>query len=240
LLRNQESQRASFADRPALATRHRAASLGSVRDWLVSRKPSRAKVLGTLERVVVSVVFCRFAFVMLAAYEKVGVLSLILLVSEGLPVVLTLTRREANTLSDHPSDWLLALVGTTLPLLAVPVATITLVPAWLSGAIMLIGLYVQISAKAFLGRSFGLIAANRGVKVSGPYRFVRHPMYGGYTIIHVGCLLGFPSLWNLTLYSTELAIQIGRLLREERLLSQDPSYRDYAAQVRYRLIPMIF
>jgi hypothetical protein len=29
-------------------------------------------------------------------------------------------------------------------------------------------------------------------------------------------------------------------LREELLLSQDHSYRDYAARVRYRLIPMIF
>jgi protein-S-isoprenylcysteine O-methyltransferase Ste14 len=37
-----------------------------------------------------------------------------------------------------------------------------------------------------------------------------------------------------------LAIQIGRILREELLLSQDQSYRDYTAHVRYRLIPMIF
>ena len=40
---------------------------------------------------------------------------------------------------------------------------------------MLIGLYVQISGKLILGRSFGLIAANRGIKVAGPYRIVRHP-----------------------------------------------------------------
>jgi protein-S-isoprenylcysteine O-methyltransferase Ste14 len=177
---------------------------------------------------------------MLAAFGKAGVLSLILLVSEGLPVVLTLTRRDADALSDQPVDWLLALIGTTLPLLAVPVATITPAPIWLSGAIMLIGLFVQISAKAILGRSYGLIAANRGIKVAGPYRFVRHPMYGGYTIMHVGCLLGFPSLWNLILYSTQLTIQVARLLREEHLLNQDPSYRDYVAHVRYRLIPMIF
>ena len=105
---------------------------------------------------------------------------------------------------------------------------------------MLIGLYVQISGKLILGRSFGLIAANRGIKMAGPYRFVRHPIYAGYTIIHVGFLLAFPSLWNVVLYSTELAIQIARLLREELLLNQDQNYRAYAARVRYRLIPMIF
>ena len=102
------------------------------------------------------------------------------------------------------------------------------------------GLCVQISAKVILGRSFGLIAANRGIKVAGPYRIVRHPMYAGYTILHVGFLLAFPSIWNLALYSTELAIQVARLLREELLLNQDQSYRDYADRVRYRLIPTIF
>jgi len=194
-------------------------------------------LLDVFERAVVLLVFGHFAFVMVG---KASVLSLILLVSESLPVFLILTRREANALSDKTVDWLLALMGTILPLLAVPVATGALVPPGLSGAIMLIGLYVQISAKLILGRSFGLIAANRGIKMAGPYRIVRHPIYAGYAIIHVGFLLGFPSLWNLVLYSTQLVIQMARLLREEHLLNQDLSYRNYAARVRYRLIPMIF
>jgi protein-S-isoprenylcysteine O-methyltransferase Ste14 len=194
-------------------------------------------LLDVFERAVVLLTFGHFAFVMVG---KSSVLSLILLASESLPVFLILTRREANALSDKTGDWLLALIGTILPLLALPVAPGALVPPGLSGAIMLIGLYVQISAKLILGRSFGLIAANRGIKVAGPYRIVRHPIYAGYTIIHVGFLLGFPSLWNLVLYSTELVIQMARLLREEHLLNQDPSYRNYAARVRYRLIPMIF
>jgi protein-S-isoprenylcysteine O-methyltransferase Ste14 len=105
---------------------------------------------------------------------------------------------------------------------------------------MLTGLYIQISAKLILGRSFGILAANRGIKVDGPYRVIRHPIYAGYTVTHIGFLLAFPSLWNAVLYSTELAIQITRLLREEFLLKQDQTYRDYASRVRYRLIPMIF
>lgn len=194
-------------------------------------------LLDVFERAVVLLVFGHFAFVMVG---KASLLSLILLVSESLPVFLILTRREANALSNKTVDWLLAMMGTILPLLAVPAANGALVPPGLSGAIMLIGLYVQISAKLILGRSFGLIAANRGIKVAGPYRIVRHPIYAGYTIIHMGFLLGFPSVWNLVLYSTQLVIQMARLLREEHLLNQDPSYRNYAARVRYRLIPMIF
>jgi protein-S-isoprenylcysteine O-methyltransferase Ste14 len=205
--------------------------------WLPKRKPSRVMALDVFERAVVLLVFGHFAFVMVG---KASVLSLILLASESLPVFLILIRRPASALSDRTVDWLLALVGTILPLLAVPAGSGALVPPGLSGAIMLIGLYVQISAKLILGRSFGLIAANRGIKVAGPYRIVRHPIYAGYTLIHVGFLLGFPSLWNLVLYSTELTIQMARVLREEHLLNQDPSYRNYAACVRYRLIPMIF
>ena len=35
-------------------------------------------------------------------------------------------------------------------------------------------------------------------------------------------------------------IQITRLLREEALQNKDRTYRDYASQVRYRLVPMVF
>jgi len=213
--------------------------LDTNQSWLSRRKLPRVKLLDIFERVVVLVVFGHFAFIMLTA-GKAGVLSFLLLVSESLPVFLILTRREANASSDKVRDWVLALAGATLPLMAMPMGSNPLVPLGLSGAMMLLGLYVQISAKIILGRSFGVIAANRGIKVAGPYRIVRHPMYAGYIITHVGFLLAFPSSWNLGLYSTQLVVQVARLLREEHLLKQDSSYRDYAASVRYRLLPMIF
>jgi len=233
--RERNNAREPFVARWEFMLRHPATLFEGI--WLPKLKPSRVMPLDVFERTVVLLVFGHFAFVMVG---KASVLSLFLLASESLPVFLILTRRPASALSDKTVDWLLALMGTILPLLAAPVASGALVPPALSGGIMLIGLYVQISAKLILGRSFGLIAANRGIKVAGPYRIVRHPIYAGYTIIHVGFLLGFPSLWNLVLYSTQLTIQLARVLREELLLNQDQSYRDYAARVRYRLIPMIF
>ena len=239
--REQDNAREYFIARRALALRSPINSFKAIRSWLSKREKLRVGVLDIFERAIVVLVFGHFAFVMLTTPSgPAGMLSLILLVSESLPVFLILTRRQSTAHSEKTGDWFLSLTGTILPLLAVPVAGGALVSAGLCGAIMLVGLYVQISAKVILGRSFGLIPANRGIKVAGPYRIVRHPMYAGYTILHLGFLLGFPSLWNIVLYSTELAVQLARLLREELLLNEDQNYRDYAARVRYRLIPLIF
>lgn len=62
----------------------------------------------------------------------------------------------------------------------------------------------------------------------------------GYTIAHIGFLLAFPSFWNLAVYGGALLVQIARLLREEQILLTDPSYRQFARQVRYRLLPGVF
>jgi len=105
---------------------------------------------------------------------------------------------------------------------------------------MVAGLFVQASSKVFLGRSFGIVAANRGVKVSGPYRIVRHPIYAGYTLTHIGFLLLFPCWQNLIIYTITLGLQIVRIMKEERVLSEDPAYRALMQTTRYRLMPGVF
>jgi protein-S-isoprenylcysteine O-methyltransferase Ste14 len=170
----------------------------------------------------------------------INVQAMLLVVSETLGVLLVLMRRRATVLSSHPLDWALAFAAINLPLLAVPAAAGTRVPEAVSVALMLAGLVIQIAAKLTLGRSFGIVAANRGVKTGGLYRVVRHPMYAGYTLIHIGFLLGFPSLRNALLYLAALGLEIARALREEAVLDRDPVYRTYAARVRYRLLPGVF
>jgi protein-S-isoprenylcysteine O-methyltransferase Ste14 len=207
----------------------------------LSSKAAQSIALDTFERVVVVVLFGRFVFKMLQTPgASVAFIVLLLLLSEILPVIFILTRGRSEAVSRKFSDWLLGLSGAALPLLVTPTGSTSLVPHGICAVIMLTGLCLEISAKVSLGRSFGLVAANRGVKVIGPYRFVRHPMYAGYMISHIGFLLAFPSLWNATLYSAEFVIQVARLLREEHFLTQDQEYRAYAARVRYRLLPAIF
>ena len=72
------------------------------------------------------------------------------------------------------------------------------------------------------------------------YRFVRHPIYAGYLFTHMGILMVMPSLINLVIYAIGWWAQILRIDAEERLLSQDPDYREYLTQTRRRLIPGIY
>ena len=166
-----------------------------------------ATMLTVVERVLVFLLFAYFAFRMISAPpDKVGLLAILLLVSESLSVILILFQRNTNARSNRFGDWVLGFAGASLPLLIVAQGPGALLPQRISFVIMVTGLFVQISAKIILGRSFGIVAANRGVKVAGPYRFVRHPMYAGYIINHIGFLLAFPSLWNAALYATDLVI----------------------------------
>ena len=188
-----------------------------------------------------AVLFGNFAWKMLTAGIATFQLNLMLLfVGEVMPVIFVLLRPPSATLSQQPMDWALAIMGTSAGLLAMPAEVLPLAPATVCMAIIVVGLSLQVGAKMTLGFSYGMVAANRGVKVLGPYRFVRHPIYAGYTIGHIGGLLAMPSLANAWLYTAALALQISRIFCEERVLKEDAEYRAYATRVRYRLLPGIF
>jgi protein-S-isoprenylcysteine O-methyltransferase Ste14 len=165
---------------------------------------------------------------------------MLLLMSEGVVVLFILLRRPTQDISRRGGDWLLGLAGTLLPLLAIPPVGSALLPWHVAETVMIAGFLLQLSAKLTLRRSFGVVAANRGIKASGPYRLIRHPMYAGYALTHVGFLLAGPTLWNLAIYGATLTIQVRRIVAEERVLRLDPAYQSLVSRVRYRLLPLVF
>lgn len=199
-------------------------------------------VMEWIEKIFLSSVFAYFTYNMLSSSAGIGLaLAIVVICSEAIPLVLLFIRRQAQAFTRNPSDWALGFAGSSIPLLAMPgTAGANIAPLALCVLLALSGLILQLSAKIFLGRSFGIIAANRGVKTSGVYMFVRHPMYAGYLLTHIAILLSGPNIWNLTVYGIALAVQLVRLGREEALLADDPAYREYAAAVRYRLIPGVY
>ncbi|MEO6247412.1 MAG: isoprenylcysteine carboxylmethyltransferase family protein [Sphingomicrobium sp.] len=160
---------------------------------------------------------------------------LLLLASESLTVLLVLTRR-AGSVSLSPYVLLIAFLGTAGPLAARPVG-VALLPPLITSVAMFCGLLLSVGAKLALNRSFGLVAANRGVKRRGPYRFVRHPMYLGYIITQLGFLLGSFSARNLLIYSLSWLMNWLRIREEERYLMLDSDYRAFASEVTNRLLP---
>jgi protein-S-isoprenylcysteine O-methyltransferase Ste14 len=199
--------------------------------------------LDVTERVIIALIYGSFLWRMLLDHGGAPDVSAVLIVlSEALPFLFIILRAPTASLSQRPSDWLVAIIGTTAPLLIAPSSGSVepISPIALAYGIMLFGLSMQVAAKAVLGRAFGIVAANRGVRELGPYRIVRHPMYAGYTLTHIGFLLALPSLQNAEIYIFALLLQMVRIGREERVLMRDPAYAAFVQRVRYRLLPGIY
>ena len=74
----------------------------------------------------------------------------------------------------------------------------------------------------------------------GIYRVVRHPIYAGYLVTHVGFLLAHPTAWNVALLVIGDVALLMRAVREEQTLSLDAEYADYMTRVRWRVAPWVF
>jgi protein-S-isoprenylcysteine O-methyltransferase Ste14 len=73
---------------------------------------------------------------------------------------------------------------------------------------------------------------------SGPYAFVRHPMYSGIMLYFLGIPLLLGSWWGVAFAPVFAVLFAVRVRIEERALIEGlPDYADYAARVRYRLVP---
>ncbi len=166
--------------------------------------------------------------------------SLFSLPSEGLVLVFLLLRRRATDLSIDWRHWLLAFAATASPMLVVTGVGRPLIPTAIAAAVMVMGTLVQLHAKLTLGRSFGCVPAHRGLKLGGPYRLVRHPIYAGYFLSHLAFVLVNPTAWNVGAYVVAYAFQLPRLVSEERFLARDPEYAAYLSRVRWRLVPGIY
>jgi len=87
------------------------------------------------------------------------------------------------------------------------------------------------------------IAKDRGhtVASSGPYRYVRHPGYVGIIAFDLAMPLILGSLWAFIPAALTVCLAFVRTALEDRALRDKlDGYKDYAGQVRYRLLPGVW
>jgi len=204
-------------------------------------KLTREVTTDLLSRVLISVLFTLLCINIFGNFMVTGrVTGLLMLASEALVVVLTVVRRPALLVDRSVA----ARVVTTLALVGPPLLrasdVVPLLPDALTAGVSALGVALVVLGKIALGRSFGLVPANRGVVVRGPYTFVRHPIYTGYLITHVAFFLADPIPWNAAVILVADTALILRALMEERVLSADVEYQGYCRRVGWHLVPGVF
>jgi protein-S-isoprenylcysteine O-methyltransferase Ste14 len=145
---------------------------------------------------------------------------------------------------DHsPGAVLTAMVGTLIlySLWFLPEGrTDNLYVLALGDVLLSAGMALAIYGVACLRHRFSIVPEARGLVTTGPYAFVRHPIYFGEILAALGMIM--PSLFSshaavLVLF---IAAQLRRTVYEERVLRANfPAYAVYAKRVR-RLIPFVF
>jgi protein-S-isoprenylcysteine O-methyltransferase Ste14 len=85
------------------------------------------------------------------------------------------------------------------------------------------------------------VERDQQVVSTGPYAWMRHPMYSGAIVLLVGTPLALGSWWGLVVVPLFLLVLVFRILNEEEVLVRElPGYPAYQQQVRYRLIPFLW
>ncbi|HZR24099.1 MAG TPA: methyltransferase [Vicinamibacterales bacterium] len=201
----------------------------------------RADLTDLLSRACVGVLFLFLTINLLNDFVHTGrVTGLLFVVSESLVVILTIVRRHARFIDRSAVSAVLTVTSVAGPPLLRAADAPALASDELTAVVSGIGVLLVIVAKMTLGRSFGIVPANRGVVTKGPYSIVRHPIYAGYLITHVAFAAAYPTGWNLAVILIADSALIARALAEEHLLAADDCYQTYCARVSWHLVPGVF
>jgi protein-S-isoprenylcysteine O-methyltransferase Ste14 len=110
-------------------------------------------------------------------------------------------------------------------------------------ALILLGFFIVFRVfveNTFTAATIQVVAGQRVVS-TGPYAFVRHPMYAGALVMLFGIPFALGSAWGLLMLVPMIIILVQRLLDEEKFLSQSlPGYKEYCHKIHYHLVPLIW
>jgi protein-S-isoprenylcysteine O-methyltransferase Ste14 len=110
-------------------------------------------------------------------------------------------------------------------------------------ALWIAGIALAVWARLYIGRNWGMPMTRRqdpDLVTTGPYRFIRHPIYTGIILAMIGTALAI-SLFGLIVVAVIAAIFAYSASREEHFLAEEfpATFPDYKARTKM-LIPFVF
>jgi protein-S-isoprenylcysteine O-methyltransferase Ste14 len=139
---------------------------------------------------------------------------------------------------------LLGLLGQTLFITAFPMSAQPDRIRAVGGLLFLAGLATAVAGRVALGRSWSniedaTVKADHTLVSQGVYRFIRHPIYTGDSLLLIGLQMALNS-WLALAMLAPLAIFARRAIAEEARLAQAiPDYEDYRRRTK-RFVPFIY
>lgn len=103
-----------------------------------------------------------------------------------------------------------------------------------------VGVCFVMNTNRYAGRT---IRVEEGQKVisTGPYRWVRHPMYTSSLVLWLATPIALGSWVAFPVFALLIPFYIARLLNEEKVLREElPGYVDYCRRTPYRLVPFVW
>ena len=180
-------------------------------------------------------------------FIPMAILGLVLLIKNP-----ELLKRRLNTKEAEREQGIIARLGGVLVVAGLITAGLDFrfgwsgVPNWVvavssGGFIGGYALWVIVLAEnPFLGRTIGVEEDQRLID-TGPYRYVRHPMYTASIILFITLPLVLASWISFVIFLFYPLLMVYRISGEERFLrAQLAGYEEYCKRVQYRLIPFIW
>src|SRR5260370_2062449 len=157
-----------------------------------------------------------------ALHYGTGVANLIWAVGAALMGVLSLVRIPPNAAMVNLRS-ILAVAGMTLvPAQIRPTVASVGILASCAVILELFGVVLSQVGRLYMGRSFGLLPANRGVITTGPFRLVRHPIYLGLFILTVGYVMAYPHVLNAFAVLFDVSCIIWGIHLDKEMFCWDP------------------
>lgn len=110
--------------------------------------------------------------------------------------------------------------------------------------LVIIGIWGMFYCRRHLGRLWTAetnISKDHQIIDTGPYHFIRHPIYTFALVMYIGLALVFPSVWSAILVGIISAAYILKTKDEDAFLEKNLSgYQEYKLRVRFRLFPGVW